>query len=67
MNNQKTWLQLLGRLTNNDGVFGKDICRMTGPTTRVVLWSFDSEGMAVQCFNQWMIETAIADGYGAPC
>jgi hypothetical protein len=57
MKTQKTWTDLLGNVTNNDAVDGRNIIRVTGKVSRRVLWTFDNHAQACACFNQWVAES----------
>lgn len=52
-NKQKTWTDVLGSFTENDFILGKEIIRNIGNDKYKVLWTFDNEDIAWECFCAW--------------
>lgn len=52
-NKQKTWSDLLGPYTENDFVLGREIIRNMDGDQYKVLWRFDDEDIAWECFCLW--------------
>jgi hypothetical protein len=66
---QKTWIDLLGKYSPDCKVSGKDIVRVLASNMEgdeyKVLWSFESNGQAVECFEAWMAEAKVKRPYAA--
>lgn len=57
---QKTWIDLLGKDSSFCFVSKKDIVRCTGLNQFKILWTFETNESAVQCFQRWLEEIAVA-------
>jgi hypothetical protein len=50
---QKTWTELLGPITDADLVLGKEFLRRVDDDHYKVMWRFEDETVAFECFHQW--------------
>lgn len=54
MTTQKTWTDLLGRFNQKAKVHGKYISLQASDSEWMVIWSFESNQQAEECFSYWV-------------
>lgn len=59
MNQQKTWLELLGPCTDMDFVNSHNIVRCIEKHKYKILWTFESNNQAAEVFEMWKRETYV--------